>query len=890
MAEQRVFQIQLEGLIQLLAQNLYADPDVFLREMIQNAHDSITRRAELAAERGDREPPPARITIEVDREAQEIRIADNGCGLTDEEIDSFLSTIGRSGTNELRQRIVAADRNRTVELIGQFGIGLLSAFIVADRVSVLTKSTGHDALHWESYGGRNYSVRAGQRDYVGTTVTLHVSPQHTRYLDSIRIKQIIRAYADFIGVPVYVNNDAEPANSVSAPWHRDYPGERERFTAHRDFWDRKFPDENALHVLVVDEPFRFPDAEHPDGERSGRIRGVLAVTDRRTPDVNARGTVDVYVNRMFIGAANREILPPWAKFLQGVLECNELTPNAARDNVRHNAALGAVQRALGDLVVRELTRLSEESRRSFTEIMRWHSYHVLAMAVQPEHERFFRAVSDLALLETDKGPMTVADYLAGAERRSDGAGVVHYITEEESANQYLLLAGARGVRVFNCTEAFAERFLKKYAETWPERVKLSRLDQAGAESLFEPLTAAEAEHFGQLEQAYAGLFADRRVSARASRFQPAALPAVLTETKDGQRRREMTLLAQDVAMPSAIRDIVQDFLAEAEEPLTLHLNAANPIIRRLAGRPSLDDEVSRAALQSLYNNALMLLARTLPVDAVQAMFTQFNQVIDLMLGLAERVGGAAAAGSAPAPTSGSGSGSASQDSTSPESTVRDTLPKLQDAVPSTVAEQPPRFLSCAVACAEGDARAREIYAAVRTALEGAPYYWQVRRADAASTDGGLPDDLDAPPAQATLHVAVLSGQLNQGLVNEVAIGQILELPQLVLRDESHPGLPESLGGVAQQTVRGAGAVLRKEVAGALAAHPQVAKDREYDRYLSPSVLAWCADLDEPVSTVIARRYPTWPEFLAAEPAALAGISESLVQAAKSGLRLLAEED
>lgn len=114
MAERRVFQIQLEGLIQLLAQNLYADPDVFLREMIQNAHDSIVRRAELAREQGGAEPPPARIAIEVDRAAQEIRIADNGCGLTDAEIDAFLSTIGRSGTDELRQRIVAADRGRTV--------------------------------------------------------------------------------------------------------------------------------------------------------------------------------------------------------------------------------------------------------------------------------------------------------------------------------------------------------------------------------------------------------------------------------------------------------------------------------------------------------------------------------------------------------------------------------------------------------------------------------------------------------------------------------------------------------------------------------------------------------------------------------------------------------
>ncbi|MBR7829975.1 ATP-binding protein [Actinospica sp. MGRD01-02] len=860
MSEQRVFQIQLEGLIRLLAQNLYADPDVFLREMIQNAHDSVTRRAELARDRAEGAPPAPRISVEVDRAAQEIRIADNGCGLTDAEIDAYLSTIGRSGTNELRERIVAADRNRTVELIGQFGIGLLSAFIVADRVSVVTRAAGHEALRWESDGGREYSVRPGHRENIGTTVILHVRPEHTRYLDSVRIKHIVRTYADFIGVPVYVNDDAQPANAVTAPWHRTYAAEHDRFAAHRDLWDRRFADETALHVVVVDEPFSFPDAEAPGGERTGRIRGVLAVTDRHTPDVNARGTVDVYISRMFVGAANRDVLPAWARFMQGVLECNELTPNAARDSVRHNAALVAVRRTLGDLIVRELTQLSENSHRSFTEIMRWHAHHLLAMAVQPEHERFFRAVADLAVLETDQGPMAVGHYLRTAERRSDGVRIIHYITEEASAKQYMLLAGARGVRVFDCTEAFAERFLKKYAETWPERARLNRLDEAGAEALFEPLDAGEAARFTPLERAYAAMFADRSVTARASRFEPAALPAVLTETREGKRRREMDVLAADAAMPAAIRDIVQDFLAEADEPLILHLNAANPIIRKLAARPSLDDEVGRSALQSLYNNALMLLARTLPADAVHTMFTQSSQVIDLMLGLAEQV----AQGSYAEPA---------------------------DAVP---APRQATYLSCSVTLPEGEPRSEEIFAAVRSVLEAKPYYWQVLRADSPSADPDLPPDLDAPPAHAALNVAVFAGpRLNQGLVNEVSISQILGQPQLILCDEGHPALPASFADVPQQTVHGLGAVLRKGVRSGLAEHPEVNRVRAYERYLSPSVLAWCAGLEESVGEAVSRRYPTWSEFQEADSADVAravDIDVALVEAAKSGLRLLAEED
>lgn len=636
MAEERTFQIQLEGLIQLLAQNLYADPDVFLREMIQNAHDSITRRAELAAERGEPDPPAPRIQVVADPDAQQIRIHDNGSGLTRDEIDGYLSTIGRSGTNELRQRIAAADRTRTVELIGQFGIGLLSAFIVAERVTVVTKAAGHGALAWQSTGGRNYQVEPADRAQLGTTVTLQVSPAHSRYLERGRLESIIRTYADFIGMPVYVNDDGDPANAVHAPWHRKYPTENDRDLAYRDFWSRKFADEHALHVFAVDESFRWPDAERPRGEGTGRVRGVLAITDRHVPDVNARGTVDVYVSRMFIGAANREVLPSWARFLQGVIECNELTPNAARDNVMRNGALAAAQKVLGQRIVLELTELSLRQRDRFIDIMRWHSYHVLAMSVQDEHEEFFRAVANLMPLESDQGPVTIGEYLLTAPERPDGSRTIHYITERGSANQFFLLASARGIRVINCDEPFAERFLEKYARTWPQRVRLTRMDLAGSQAIFEPLPPEERAWFAGLERACADLLPARQFVARVSKFLPEELPAVLTETRDSRNRREMAQVASHLAVPAYLRSLVQGFLEEEPEQLTLHLNAGNPTIRKLAARHDLADEVSKHALVALYNNALMLLARSLPVDTVQTMVAQQNQVIALLLSLAER--------------------------------------------------------------------------------------------------------------------------------------------------------------------------------------------------------------------------------------------------------------
>jgi molecular chaperone HtpG len=865
---ERTFQIQLEGLIQLLAQNLYADPDVFLREMIQNSHDSIKRRAEVAAERNDTDRPGPRIQVDVDRAARTIDIHDNGCGLTATEIDEYLSTIGRSGTAELRRHIVEADRTRTVELIGQFGIGLLSAFIVAERVTIVTRAAGHDALRWESRGGGSYQVESAQRAQVGTTVTLHLHAAHDRYLDRERLQTIIRTYADFIGMPVYLNDDGEPANAVTAPWHRNYPSARERDAAYYEFWERKFLTERSLHVFAVDESFEWEDIAQPDGKGHGRVRGVLAITDRHIPDVNARGTVDVYIQRMFIGAANREVLPPWAKFLQGVVECNDLTPNAARDNVVRNAALAAVQQTLGWLIVRELTDLSKRNHLRFVEIMRWHSYHILAMAVQDEHDEFFRAVADLMPLESDQGPITVGEYLRSAPTRTDGAHLIYYITERGSANQYFLLANARSIRVFNCAEPFAERFLERYARTWPQKVHLSRLDVASSETIFEPLADEEAERFADLQAAYALVFPDLRCIAQVSRFRPVEVPAVLTETRDRKSRREMERVADDLALPGFIRELVKGFLTEEREPLTLHLNADNPTIQRLAARAHLRDEISHHALVSLYNNALMLLARVLRVEDVQTMFVQYNHVIDRMLTLAEE-----------------------RSEIERRLNARQTeLDELHATSGDGSAVDLDPYVSCFVAMRfSDDPRAAEIYQAVREVLEDRPFYWRVVRADDNVEDPGLWKNLRGKLLRAHCYVAILTGEPNPNVMIEIGRMEALQRPTLLLRDSAAAKLPADLGGLLYEELRASGADLVAEVSDAVSRHEPLRALNGRDRFLSERILTRDGGLNEQVSRELSRRYPTWQTFLTTDSHAIAravSLNHALIDGVKETLKTL----
>ncbi|GIF00437.1 hypothetical protein Ari01nite_79010 [Paractinoplanes rishiriensis] len=690
---------------------------------------------------------------------------------------------------------------------------------------------------------------------------MHIGPAHTRYLDRDRLRAIIRTYADFIGVPVYLDDDAEPANAVTPPWHRGYVSERERRAAYTDFWQRKFTQESSLHVFAVDEPVEWDDIAQADGKGRGRVRGVLAVTDRRS-DFNARGVVDLYVHRMFVNAGNRDVLPPWAKFVQGVIECNDLTPNAARDNVVRNTALTAVQQALGWLIVRELSDLSSRDHQRFVEIMRWHSYDVLAMSVQDEYEDFFRAVADLIPLESDPEPITVAEYLKTAPVRTDHSQVVFYITEPGSANQYFLLARARSMRVFNCAEPFAERFLRRYAETWPERVHLSRLDVAGSETIFEPLRSDERDRFAQLETAYNVLFPELRALPRISRFRPVMIPAVLTETRETRTRREMEDVTQDLALPTFIRDLVKDFLSVEKEPLTLHLNADNPAVQRLADRLDLRDEVSQNALVALHHNALMLLARTLRVQDVQLMFVHFNQVIELMLALdAERA----------------------------------DLQRALDARHSEIVELRTSrtdreeildpYVSCFVAMPFGDPRAEEIYEAVRDVLEVRPYYWAVVRADDTVEQPGLWGNLKAKLLRAHCYVAVFTRELNPNVMIEVGRMEALERPVVLLRDAAAPELPADLSGRLYAELSGTRETLIQEIREAFA-RQEPFQALAGERYLSETVLRREANLNEEVSREISRLYRTWSAFLQADPHEVArriNVRPRLIEAAQEAL-------
>ena len=829
------------GLIRLLAKNLYAQPDVFIREMIQNAHDAIKRRREVDGSGA----PAGLIQVRVNRSyggpEPTIVFEDNGAGLTEQEVHEYLSTIGRSGTDKFRRQLMKKGRYAEANsLIGQFGIGLLSAFVVAKRVVVETRSCRADnhGWRWECWGDKEYTLTRDESQSVGSRVTLYIDANHRDVLDLEFVRKAVRKYADFISVPIHLNQEGR-INAVDAPWHRAYASEYDRLAEHRTFVDRRFPD-IALSILPVDIA-----KPHP-------VQGVLYISDRRS-DLSAQGRVDIYQSRMFITADNPDLLPVWARFVRGVVDSTALTPTAARDSIQQDDTFRSVRESLGRVIIEHLKQMARENLPRFQEIMDWHHYHIKGMALKADD--FFREVADLLPFETNQGPMSLKNYLQRSIKALDGRKTILYFSERGQATQFFMLADAKDILVINASYVHETQFLRKYAEETPD-IKLEQLDFAESNTIFETLSPADAQPFQQLMTEFNYNMPTRGSRAKIVRFTPIHIPAVLTLTEGQKRHREMTALKDNPILPAEIRKALEYVIEDkATIPVTIHLNADNPTIQSLA-KMNLRSEIAKNSMIAIYNNALMLAQHLITPRNAEVMFGQFNKIINLLIEQAQQVT------------------ESRQQTTQLETQLR-TLQEEQAA--QQAAQQPAtpantRHITCFVAL--DHTHKQEIFDTLCNILQDKPYFWQVVRANASSTalnqqlqhaDGFIIDPSEQPAS-----VLVQLGMIT-------AKNKAHPRPTLLLWDKTQPTKQSNtwltLIGTPPTPYEPSGLphVIRQELEEALKKHTgfQALAEQKRPRYLSAALFESLDIRKDATIEAICRKFQTVEEFLEADHKILA---------------------
>ena len=458
-AEKREFQAEVSRLLEIVAHSLYSEKEIFLRELISNASDACDRlRYQALTEPGlIAGDANFRVVIEPDERKRTLVIADNGIGMGRQEMVENLGTIARSGTAAFMRQL-SGDQKKDMALIGQFGVGFYSAFMVASEVEVVSKKAGEEIAHrWVSDGKGQYTIEESTREKRGTTITLHLNEADEEFTDPERLRAIVKKYSDHIALPIVLDHAGkeETLNAASALWMR--PKSEITAEQYKEFYH------HAAHAF--DEPWL---TLHNKAEGTYEYATLLFVPGSKPFDLfdpERKHRVKLYVRRVFITDDAQELLPPYLRFLRGVVDSEDLPLNVSREMLQHNPVLARMR---GQIVKRVLGELAKKAKDEPAEYAKfWENFGAVLKEGIYEDRENRDAILELARFRSTAGDGLIAldDYVG---RMKPGQEAIYTITGDtlEAVSKSPQLEGfrARGLEVLLMTDPVDEFWTQGVSE------------------------------------------------------------------------------------------------------------------------------------------------------------------------------------------------------------------------------------------------------------------------------------------------------------------------------------------------------------------------------------------------------------------------------------------
>src|SRR5215211_3543527 len=357
------FRAEVKQLLQILAHSLYTDREIFLRELISNASDALYRVQFEMLTNHDVLDPEAELAIRVtgDEQAKTVTITDTGIGMTREELIENLGTIAQSGARALMERLEAGQRG---EIIGQFGVGFYSSFVVADEVTVISRSYRPDAeaAQWRSRGDETFTIEAAERAERGTTIILHLKEDAGEFAQAWKLRQVIKKHSDFVAWPIYVGE--ERANQQSALWRQ----------APRQVEAEKYPEFYRQLTMDFEAPLLHV---HLSTDVPVDLHTILFVPSKRERGLIERrveGKIKLYSRKVLIQEEAKDLLPSYYRFVEGVVDSEDLPLNVSREMVQSNPVLSRIKKTLTGRLTKELAELAEKDAEKYAKF--WQEFGV----------------------------------------------------------------------------------------------------------------------------------------------------------------------------------------------------------------------------------------------------------------------------------------------------------------------------------------------------------------------------------------------------------------------------------------------------------------------------------------------------------------------------------
>lgn len=469
--KQHDFEADTGKILDIVIHSLYSEKEIFLRELISNASDAIDKRHYLAAsDQSLQSETGYAITLSADEKAKTLTISDNGIGMDEADMNSALGTIARSGSKAFLEHIQATSGQKdksgdkksgdSFSLIGQFGVGFYSAFMVAEKVDVISRKAGQKAAwKWSSDGKNGYSLEEAERDIAGTDIILYLKKEEKEFLDEARISYLVRKYSDHLAYAVNWQppkvDEARQLNTGSAIWTR----------AKKDISEEDYTQFYRQIGAVYDEPFM---TMHNSTEGMLNYTSLLFVPSARPFDLfnpDRKSRMSLYINRVFITDECEDIVPPWLRFIRGVIDTPDMDLNVSREMLQKNPAVQKISKALIKRILGELKKKKEKDPEAYEEF--WDQFGlVLKEGLYEDYENRDKILEICLFRSARSGTLvSLADYVAAMPEKQDKIYTLSAETPEQAENSpHLEGFRARDIDVLLMTDPVDEFWMQAVTE------------------------------------------------------------------------------------------------------------------------------------------------------------------------------------------------------------------------------------------------------------------------------------------------------------------------------------------------------------------------------------------------------------------------------------------
>lgn len=575
--------ISSENMMPIIKKWLYSDKDIFLREIVANGVDAITKFKKLvgmgeATETGEEYC----IKISVDKKAKTLTVEDNGLGMTEDEVESYITQIAFSGASDFIQKYEKAGGDG---IIGHFGLGFYSVYMVSDNVEIFTKSyKDAPAVHWESDGNAVYSIEECDKSDRGTKIVLHISADEKEFLDESNVKNLVRKYCSFMPYNVYVSYKGdgkdEPLNST-LPLYAKLPKDCTE-EEYKKFYTDTFMDFNEPMFWVhlnMDYPFK--------------LKGILYFPKIKNKVELERGKVKLYCNQVFIADNIKEVIPEFLMLLNGVIDCPDIPLNVSRSFLQNDRQVQKISKHITKKVADKLVSLYKNDREKFE-----NSWGDIANFIKfgcIKDNDFYEKVKDIIIYKDINGRFIgfndllpaknaeVAENKDNAEQAENKKPTtIYYVSDEEQQAQYIKLFKDEGLNAICCDNFIDPHFLSFIEYKAPDKLKFMRIDA----DLDGALKTGDGSEDSVIAEIFKTAIADEKTTVKSETLKNTEVPAIITTDEYMRRYSEMGRMYG---------------MSDGELLKTVVINTANPIVAKIK---ELSEEKQKFVARYIYLLAL----------------------------------------------------------------------------------------------------------------------------------------------------------------------------------------------------------------------------------------------------------------------------------------------